>query len=158
MAALATMKQLEERQVEHEVKLLAWSPKMDILAVGLFNGDVALYRINWQKVKVPVLSVTDVVPVQARSVGQSYSQTASQQRPFFADMDGYGAGRLHLRMLQLEARRQEPGGGLLFRPRLHPGHREERPRPHHRRGPGRPAKLRQMDDAQPADGGRVRTL
>ena len=47
---LATMRQLEERQVEIEVKLLEWSPKMDILAVGLFNGEVSLYRLNWQKI------------------------------------------------------------------------------------------------------------
>lgn len=48
-STLSRMRQIEERQVEHEVKLLEWSPKMDILAVGLFNGDVSLHRLNWQK-------------------------------------------------------------------------------------------------------------
>ena len=47
---LSRMRQLEERQVEQEVKLLEWSPKMDILAVGLLNGDVSLHRLNWQKI------------------------------------------------------------------------------------------------------------
>ena len=47
---LATMRQLEEKQVEHEVKLLEWSPTMDILAVGLFSGEVSLYRLNWQRI------------------------------------------------------------------------------------------------------------
>ena len=49
-STLSRMRQIEERQVEHEVKLLEWSPKMDILAVGLFNGDVSLHRLNWQKI------------------------------------------------------------------------------------------------------------
>ena len=47
--ALATMRQLEERQVENEIKLMLWSPKMDIIAVGFVVGDVSLYRLNWQK-------------------------------------------------------------------------------------------------------------
>jgi len=46
---LATMRQLEERQVEHEIRLMEWSPKMDIIAVGFANGDVSLYRLNWQR-------------------------------------------------------------------------------------------------------------
>ena len=49
-STLARMRPLEEKQVEHEVKLLEWSPKMDIIAVGLFNGDVSLHRLNWQKI------------------------------------------------------------------------------------------------------------
>ena len=49
-STLSRMRPLEERQIEQEVKLLEWSPKMDILAVGLVNGDVSLHRLNWQKI------------------------------------------------------------------------------------------------------------
>ncbi len=45
-----TMRQLEERQVEMEVSSMLWSPKMDVLAMAMSTGDVALYRLNWQKV------------------------------------------------------------------------------------------------------------
>ncbi len=48
--AVPRLRQLEERQVETSVCLLEWSPKMDILAVAMENGDVQLYRLNWQKV------------------------------------------------------------------------------------------------------------
>ena len=57
---LASLRQLEERQVEPEVKMMRWSPKMDILALALATGDVAVYRLNWQKVRVtsfPTLTV-----------------------------------------------------------------------------------------------------
>jgi len=50
MAQNLVMKQLDERQMEQEVSLLAWSPKMDILAMALVNGSVALYRLQWQRV------------------------------------------------------------------------------------------------------------
>jgi hypothetical protein len=47
----SALRQLEERGVEHEVALMRWSPKMDVLALAFDSGDVALYRLNWQKVR-----------------------------------------------------------------------------------------------------------
>ena len=51
-AALPRLKQLEERQVETAVELMAWSPKMDILALAMKGGDLQLCRAagNWQKI------------------------------------------------------------------------------------------------------------
>jgi len=40
------MRQLYERQTSQQVKLLHWSPTMDILATALGNGDVCLYRLQ----------------------------------------------------------------------------------------------------------------
>ena len=50
MATPATMRQLEERQVDRPITNLLWSPKMDILAVVYENNDVSLFRLNWQRV------------------------------------------------------------------------------------------------------------
>ena len=50
MATPATMRQLEERQVDRPIINLLWSPKMDILAVVYENNDVSLFRLNWQRV------------------------------------------------------------------------------------------------------------
>jgi len=50
MAQNLVMRQLDERQTEHEVSLLVWSPKMDILALSLSTGAVSLYRLQWQRV------------------------------------------------------------------------------------------------------------
>ena len=44
MAQNLVMRQLDERQTEHEIRLLVYSPKMDILALGLATGAVSLYR------------------------------------------------------------------------------------------------------------------
>ena len=44
MAQNLVMRQLDERQTEHEIRLLVYSPKMDILALGLSTGAVSLYR------------------------------------------------------------------------------------------------------------------
>jgi len=52
MAQNLVMRQLDERQTEHEVSLLVWSPKMDILALSLSTGAVSLYRLQWQRVWV----------------------------------------------------------------------------------------------------------
>lgn len=51
MATPATIKQLEERQVDREITNLLWSPKMDILAVVSENNDISLFRLNWQRVR-----------------------------------------------------------------------------------------------------------
>jgi hypothetical protein len=51
MATPATMRQLEERQVDRPITHLLWSPKMDIIAVATTSNDVSLYRLNWQRVK-----------------------------------------------------------------------------------------------------------
>ncbi|TRY62653.1 hypothetical protein TCAL_16639 [Tigriopus californicus] len=48
--AASTLAKLEERQMDPEVEMLMWSPVMDILAVALVNGDVALFRLNWQRI------------------------------------------------------------------------------------------------------------
>ena len=49
--AVSTFRQLEERQVEVQVHHFIWSNKIDILALALENGEVVLYRLNWQKVR-----------------------------------------------------------------------------------------------------------
>jgi len=50
MAQNLVMRQMDERQTEHEVSLLVWSPKMDILALSLSTGAVSLYRLQWIRV------------------------------------------------------------------------------------------------------------
>ena len=51
MATPATMKLLEDRQVDRTISNLLWSPKMDILAVVYETNDVSLFRLNWQRVR-----------------------------------------------------------------------------------------------------------
>ena len=63
MAQNLVMRQLDERQTEHEIQLLVcssylllplgpqvYSPKMDILALALSTGAVSLYRLHWQRI------------------------------------------------------------------------------------------------------------
>jgi len=50
MASNLVMRQLDERQTEHEIQLLVYSPKMDILALALATGTVSLYRLQWQRI------------------------------------------------------------------------------------------------------------
>jgi len=51
MAQILVMKQMDiERQTEHEVTNILWSPKMDILALSFSTGSVSLYRLAWQRV------------------------------------------------------------------------------------------------------------
>ena len=47
---VSTLRQMEDRSVEAGVALMAWSPKMDILALATLNGAVLLYRLNWQRI------------------------------------------------------------------------------------------------------------
>lgn len=51
MATPATMRQLEERQVDRALTHLLWSPKIDIIAVVSENNDISLFRLNWQRVR-----------------------------------------------------------------------------------------------------------
>jgi hypothetical protein len=50
MAQNLVMRQLDERQTEQEIWLLVYSPKMDILALGLATGAFSLYRLQWQRI------------------------------------------------------------------------------------------------------------
>ena len=50
MATPATMRQLEDRQVDRAVIKMLWSPKMDILVVVFETNDISLFRLNWQRV------------------------------------------------------------------------------------------------------------
>jgi WD40 repeat protein len=43
-------KKIDEKNVNQEVKLMLWNPKMDLIAIAFQNGDVHLYRMSWQKV------------------------------------------------------------------------------------------------------------
>jgi len=50
MAQNLVMRQMDERTTNQEIRLLLWSPKMDILATAMDNGDVCLYRLQWHRV------------------------------------------------------------------------------------------------------------
>jgi len=52
MSQNLVMRQMDERQISQEVSLLLWSPKMDILATAFDNGDLCLYRLQWNRVWV----------------------------------------------------------------------------------------------------------
>lgn len=43
-------KQIDEKHVTNEVKIMLWNPKMDLIALGFANADIHLYRMSWQKV------------------------------------------------------------------------------------------------------------
>ena len=43
-------KKIDEKNVNQEVKLMLWNPKMDLIAVAFYSGDLHLYRMTWQKV------------------------------------------------------------------------------------------------------------
>lgn len=47
---MSFFKQIDEKHVTHEVRLMLWNPKMDLIALTFTNGDVHLYRMSWQKV------------------------------------------------------------------------------------------------------------
>ena len=50
MAQNLVMRQLDERQTEQDIRLLVYSPKMDILALGQATGVVSLYHLQWQRI------------------------------------------------------------------------------------------------------------
>jgi len=50
MAQNLVLRLMEEKQTEHEVSSMVWSPKMDILALSFTTGNVSLYRIQWQRI------------------------------------------------------------------------------------------------------------
>ncbi|XP_063233204.1 anaphase-promoting complex subunit 4 [Bacillus rossius redtenbacheri] len=50
MSSSNPMRQLEERHVAIKVEQMAWSDKMDLLALANVRGEVALHRLTWQKV------------------------------------------------------------------------------------------------------------
>lgn len=50
MTFVASMRQLEERHVATKIELMVWSNKMDLLAFSNTKGEVALHRLNWQRV------------------------------------------------------------------------------------------------------------
>lgn len=43
-------KQIDEKHLTNEVKIMLWNPKMDLIALGFANADIHLYRMTWQKV------------------------------------------------------------------------------------------------------------
>ena len=50
MAQNLVLRLMEEKQTEHEVSSMVWSPKMDILALSFTSGTVSLYRLQWQRI------------------------------------------------------------------------------------------------------------
>jgi len=50
MVELNPFRQVDEKHVLAEVKLMIWSPKMDLIAVASVAGEVVLHRLAWQKV------------------------------------------------------------------------------------------------------------
>ncbi|CAM1319382.1 ANAPC4 (predicted) [Pycnogonum litorale] len=47
---MGSFRQIDEKHVADEIKLMEWSPKMDLIALALKQGEVALHRLSWQKV------------------------------------------------------------------------------------------------------------
>lgn len=45
-----SFKLLSERFVSQEVSLMEWSPRMDLIALGMVTGEVSLYRLSWMRV------------------------------------------------------------------------------------------------------------
>ena len=52
---MATLKLLEEKNVDKGISHFVWSPKMDIIAVASEQNDTSLYRLNFQKVSLSLL-------------------------------------------------------------------------------------------------------
>ena len=50
MARSLIMRQMDEKTTDQEVKLMVWSPKMDILALAFSSGSISLHRLQWQKI------------------------------------------------------------------------------------------------------------
>ena len=50
MARSLVMRQMDEKTTDQEVKLMVWSPKMDILALAFSSGSISLHRPQWQKI------------------------------------------------------------------------------------------------------------
>ncbi|KAH8025004.1 hypothetical protein HPB51_002418 [Rhipicephalus microplus] len=47
---MASFRQVNERHVSAEVELMLWSPRLDLIALALKQGDVALHRLSWKRV------------------------------------------------------------------------------------------------------------
>lgn len=47
---MASFRQIEERHVSAEVEFMLWSPKLDLIALALVQGEVALHRLSWKRV------------------------------------------------------------------------------------------------------------
>lgn len=47
---MCSFRQVDERHVLSEVRLMEWSPKMDLIALATMQGEVLLHRLSWQKV------------------------------------------------------------------------------------------------------------
>ena len=43
-------KLISEKVVPHEVTLMEWSPRMDLIALGLVTGGISVYRLSWVRV------------------------------------------------------------------------------------------------------------
>jgi anaphase-promoting complex subunit 4 len=43
-------KQIDEKHINQEVSQMLWNPRMDLIALAFSNGDIHLYRMNWQRV------------------------------------------------------------------------------------------------------------
>ncbi|GAB6021412.1 hypothetical protein CHUAL_004021 [Chamberlinius hualienensis] len=46
----STFRDMEDKLISAEIAEMAWSPKMDLIAVANVKGEVILYRLSWQKV------------------------------------------------------------------------------------------------------------
>uniref|UniRef100_A0A2R5LB43 Anaphase-promoting complex subunit 4 n=1 Tax=Ornithodoros turicata TaxID=34597 RepID=A0A2R5LB43_9ACAR len=47
---MTSFRQIEERHVPAEVAFMLWSPKLDLIALALVQGEVALHRLSWKRV------------------------------------------------------------------------------------------------------------
>lgn len=62
---MASFQQLEDKLLSGVAHLMAWSPRMDLLAVALEFGEVVLHRHRWQKVWTRPKPEEDNVTVKA---------------------------------------------------------------------------------------------
>ncbi|XP_015786448.1 anaphase-promoting complex subunit 4 isoform X2 [Tetranychus urticae] len=50
---MVCFRQHDDRHVSHKIKLMRWNTLMDLIAIGMKNGDVSIHRlVNWQKIWV----------------------------------------------------------------------------------------------------------
>ncbi|XP_053209120.1 anaphase-promoting complex subunit 4-like [Panonychus citri] len=48
---MVCFRQHDDRHVSHKIKLMRWNTLMDLIAIGMKNGDVSIHRlVNWQKI------------------------------------------------------------------------------------------------------------
>ena len=74
MARSLVMRQMDEKTTDQEVKLMVWSPKMDILALAFSSGSISLHRLQWQKIWTAEAGEEEVVGALAWRPDGTYTE------------------------------------------------------------------------------------